>query len=1034
MSDFIHLHAHSTYSFMDGFGTEEQIAERINTLGHTRVAITDHGTMFGHVPYHRVMPKHGIYPIYGCEMYVVDDISVRTRYQESLGVNAIPHVTIFALTQEGYSNLIKLSELSWHEGFYYKPRIDWAALAKYQKGLVVLSGCGGGYPSRLLIADPTTDPELFTEFTTRHELDSKTKGKKLELPKYVTPASYKRALDFCRERRNEIEHYYIEVVPEPGFDVSHLVTDPLFNISRDLGIPAVITSDAHFPREEDYVYQDVLLCSGMNTRLQSEDRLRLPNYQYYDDRATLTNRARKVVTTTPIEAIEQALNNTLLLGNHVDVSIPKGKTVSFYGVTAEKPSNVLLWDHVTEGLKTRFNAGKIPSDRFQEYSDRACVEFEVIQRKNFCDYLLAVSDVISWVKQQGGLVMVRGSAGGCLLLWLTGASETDPILHDLSFDRFFDEDRDDPPDVDIDFEESWRARAIDYMFERYGHENCAQVAALSKLTAKAALQATARALGLERSVFDKLSRALDSKGGDVEEQYTAFKDKTVLDVFQNYPELRLYEGIIGQYKTTSIHAAGVLVSSQPISDVISTILSRDKIPVAAVDKYGAAEIGLLKMDFLVVKSLDVLGQAARKARGSSEWLYHIPLNDQKAIELAKQGALADIFQLDGASAMRVIKEIHADSFDDLVAASALCRPGPADAGAVDIYRDLKINEISRESYLRSMHPVARSIVEKTYGLILYQEQVMKFARLVAGFVKSDMHKLRKGVSGSMGDEWMNQWAGKFVDGATKTVGMSLDEAKFWWNSIATHGSYSFNKSHCVTYGLISYWGLVLKAHHPMEFYEAAMNYASGPTQKRLCTEFRRLGGKVKLFDELKPSNRFEVKNGVMTGPLNMLAGIGPINNQKIVDKSPFKTPEEFYAAVPSRARRQLQQVIESDWDPCLLLPIVKWFPVLKMARADAEYREYGDFVPLKDFPSFGQGTFFVCGYVAVKELDEHKAGVILEDETGTLTVRVSKGKMTQLSADVAKLKVGDFISVLGWWSGEILYVQEVQLVRRADLS
>lgn len=758
---------------MDGYGTEDQVAERIQELGHKRVAITDHGSIFGHVPYFRVMPRYGITPIFGSELYVVDDITVRDRFQATLGVNAIPHVTVLAANHVGYRNLVQLSKRSWVDGFHYKPRVDWRLLSEHQEGLVVLSGCAAGYPTRLLLSQVEGDsPELVPGTS-------------------ITWSAYYRCRDFLAQRRNEIENFFVELVPEPGLDLCQRTSDCLVRLAGELQLPLVLTSDAHFPRAEDYVYQDILLCVGMGKKLRDESRqVKLPPYQYYDDYESMRARAVKVLPTTPIEVIDQALANTTTIAEGCNVELPKGKTVAFPGVAEdEKTGDRLLWHWIKEGLRERQELGLIPN--YKEYYDRAIFEFNVLTRKKYADYILAVSDVIRWVKKQGGLVMVRGSAGGCLILWLVGASETDPIAHDLSFDRFYDSSRPDPPDVDIDFEHKWRDLAIDYMFEKYGQDHCAQVAALSRLTARAALQDTAKVLGIERKLFNRLSNSLDPKNDDVEAQYTAIQDKSVLQVLDDFPELRLYEGLIGQYRHSSIHAAGVLVSSIPISHVIGVILSQDKKLVATVDKHGAAELGLLKMDFLSVDALDVIAEAARAARGSVEWLYTLPLTDDKTFELARAGLLSSVFQLEGASAARVSREIKVSTFNDLVAASALCRPGPADWVAT--YQQNKTEPMAFQRFINSIHPKAANIVRKTWGIILYQEQVMKFAHDVAGLVMADVHKMRKAVTSSLG---LEAWRDKFITGAQEHSAMSKQEAEFWWVAVATHGGYSFNQ--CLT--------------------------------------------------------------------------------------------------------------------------------------------------------------------------------------------------------------------------------------------
>lgn len=444
----------------------------------------------------------------------------------------------------------------------------------------------------------------------------------------------------------------------------------------------------------------------------------------------------------------------------------------------------------------------------QRYWQRACHEWQVLTRKGFADYMLAIIDVVNWMKKQDALVMLRGSAAGCLILWLTGASEVDPILHDLSFERFYDDNRPDPPDVDIDFEQSRRNEAIQYIYSTYGQDCCSQIAALSALKAKAALVDACAAFGIPRNVYGPLATALDSADADVAHQLDTVTDPAAMKVLEQHPELReVVPLMIGQYRQASIHAAGVIISSEPLDHVIGVMLGADKQAVAAIDKRGAAELGLLKMDFLAVKSLDVIAETARRVWGSVQPLYKLPLEDPKALALANDRQLAGVFQLDGQAAARVAARIGIHSFEDLVAASALCRPGPADW--VTTYRTNKEDWHNFATYVGKYHPIAQLIIKKTFGILIFQEQVMALARELAGFDWPKVHQLRKGVADKLGLDpqkgpaWEAEWSKLFIEGCF-WQGVSPTEAKHWWDSIKTHGGYSFNR--CLTGDTLVYRG------------------------------------------------------------------------------------------------------------------------------------------------------------------------------------------------------------------------------------
>jgi DNA polymerase-3 subunit alpha len=984
-------------------GTANQIKDRIEQLGHSRVAITDHGNTFSHAPYSKVFKKGDVRPIYGVEFYIVDDLTEKSRNQKSIGqgVNAFPHITILARTQQGYENLLTLNRISWMQGFYTKPRIDASVLAKYSDGLIVLSGCPGGYPTRILLE-----------------------------------SGYEAAKDYVRNMRNRIEHYYVEVVPCPGLDISYQTSDMLAQIALELQIPMVLTSDAHFPTKEDHPVQDLLLCVGIGKRLNDPDRtLRLPEYQYYCSADELMQRAKDVFRTTPEVHLEQAINNTAIIAGMCDVEIPRGTVVSFPGCTLEKPAPNLLWEWVQQGLNNRYIEGKIPLEKWDEYVQRAQREHVTLANKGFCDYILTIGDVVKHIKDQGGLVMCRGSAGGSILLWLIGASETDPIYHDLSFERFYDENRPDPPDVDVDFEKAWRDKAIEYIFEKYGHDRCARLGALSQLTAKSALQDVSFAYGIPRSEFGILSDALDSKDEDTDRQIHDITDPDILKVLDKHPELLIFKDVIGQYRQSTIHACGVVVANEPLDKMIGIVRDKDSNPVAALDKHSAADLGFLKMDLLAVNSLDIIGRTARIAKGDEKWLYSLPLDDPETFEFAKNLMLTGIFQLDGSAAARVAREIKIDDFNDLVAASALCRPGPADW--VETYRQNKNNKIAFEKYLGGMHPIAAETVRKTYGILLYQEQVMRLARELAGFEWPDVHKLRKGIASSGGYETMIQWKNKFIDGCTDR-GIIKKEAEFWWDSISTHGSYSFNMSHCVTYGIISYWGLYLKTHYPSEFYESSLRIESLMTspnfvlQKRLIREFQHRGGKVSFVDHENLDLSFNIRNNILTGGLCDLKGIGEISARKMIEKGPCSSYSNFLERLPKAVGRKLSKAHDgANWDPAILLQIAPWFPVPMTYPADEQSRWGMGFNAVGRVAEVSPQKLTVAGYVSYIKIDKNKFTAILEDHDAFMVIKISARLKDLVTPKMKQFNVGDYIGIDGWWSGSVMYASDAALIRRA---
>jgi hypothetical protein len=797
-----------------------------------------------------------------------------------------------------------------------------------------------------------------------------------------------------------------------------------------------------------------MLARSMGDLVDAPNRkLKLPDYQFLCTGDELIKRALDATPVVPgVPKYDDlkwlytvAWDNSDHIAEQCEVEIPRLKSVAFPGLPEGKDAAALLYDWVAEGflkLKPKFfghTGGVDPiTDQAieQQYWERAWREYEMLKRKGFCDYMLAIIDVVNWMKTSDGLVMLRGSAGGCLLLWLTGASCVDPIRHDLSFERFWDDNRPDPPDVDIDFEQARRNEAIQYVYNKYGAECCAQIAALSALKAKAALVDAAAALGIQRAVYAPLAAALDSGDSDVDKQLEAITDRAALKVLEDNPELRtLIPLMIGQYRQASIHAAGVLISSEPLDHVIGVMLGQDKQQVAQLDKYGIASLGGMKMDFLSVSALDALALAARRIWGSVAPLYDLPLEDPRALEMANRGYLAGVFQLDGASAARVARTIGIHSFEDIVAASALCRPGPADW--VQTYKQNKENPDQFAAYLANFNPVAAGIVAKTYGIMVFQEQVMRFAERLAGFSWPDVHKLRKGVTDKTGLDpqkgpaWRQEWSTKFVLGCRQQW-VSDQEAMFWWESISTHGGYSFNRAHCVTYGFVGAWMLYLKAHHPSAFYAAYLELeADEVKQGRLAREFLSLHpeNKVKLLDTEHPTASFKaVGERAIAGGLVQLRGVGPKGALKILEQFPDGTDEKsLYAALPRATSALLQQAKDDQqWHLLPLIDLAPWFPVPQLEPRHAASRQKlcADWTISKIARELNGITYAglrLGGYVKACDFDRDRVGFLVEDETGACMVRLANRNINALGSLFKQIQPGDFVIFEGFWSGDTLF-------------
>ncbi len=1007
-----HLHGHSTFSFQDGYGTPQQLTARLAELGHTCCAITDHGNVFAHVPYYKTFRAAGLKPILGCEMYVVSDHTARTTEIRETGENGNPHVTVLAKNQKGYRNLLKLSKISWSDGFYYKPRVDWNLLAQYQEGLVVLTGCISGWPSRLALKDPQL------------------------------------AFEWVQKWRHRFENFYIEIDPAPCMgEVSARATEHLARIAWELKIPAVVTADAHFPRPGDHAAQDLMQCVGIGKKLTDEREFRTPAYQYYCSGQELLERCRAVAPNVPGWFFWEAIKRTSIVAEECNVEIPKGKPIAFPDVPDGQTSADVLYRWIRDGFVERAPGfqnllGEDRQGTADRYWNRAMHELKVLKDKNFCDYVLAVTDVCRWMKLQDVLVMLRGSAGGCLILWLMGASEVDSLRHGLSFERFYDTTRDDPPDIDIDFERLQRGKAIEYVYAKYGADHCSQIAALSKLKAKAAVQDICFALGIPRSEYAPLADALESNDEDVDRQLHEVTDAKALQVLEKYPLIAtLTPKLIGQYRHQSIHAAGVLVSAEPLENFVGIVMGAEKQPVAAVDKKGAAELGLLKIDFLSVNSLDIVATAVRRLGYPVKWLYTLPLDDAEALTLADTGWLAGIFQLDGGAAASVAKRIGIHSFEDVVAASGLCRPGPSEW--VSTYQGYKDNPEELAEYLRHFDPVAQKIIAPTYGILMFQEQVMAMAAEFAGFEVRHVQGLRKGVQDKLGlnpqtgPAWKIEWHARFKAYA-QGMGRRDDEIEFWWDSIESHGGYGFNKAHCTTYGIIGYWMLYLKAHHPAAFYEAYLQLDDDPVKmKKLIGEFKAMGGQVDLLDPRYSQASFSsTPDGRLVGGYQNLRGIGPVTATKVVTRKPYDDWDDlFNRGLSAGVAKRIEEARSGgQWDPQKVIVLAPWFPVPRTLPEHAAVREQYGVMTLDQLPKEkSDGNLTVAGYVTVTKFDRDKTIFVLEDEHRPIVVRIARNfASSERGRSFRTLSAGDYICVSGWWTGDVLFAKDFVLLSRGE--
>ncbi len=791
-SRFVHLHCHTEYSLLDGANKVDQLFERIKLLRQPAVAMTDHGNMFGAVEFYREALKHGIKPIIGCEIYVAP-----TSRFEKKGVDKGPkeynnHLVLLAMNRDGYRNLCKLVSLGYMEGFYYKPRIDKDLLKELNGGLIALSACLQGEVSQALSAGNAEKAKAAAE-------------------------TY---LSIFEDR------YYIEIQDNKLAEqekVNHL----LIELAKDLSIPLVATNDCHYGEREDYQAHDVLLCVQTGKTVNEENRLRLETEELYLKSAEEMMRGFDYCT----EAVER----TVEIADRCNLEIEFG---NYHFPTFKPPREASLDDYLDDlahaGLAERLRGITDPATR-KTYEDRLAYELDVIKKMQFPGYFLVVADFINYAKKNGIPVGPgRGSSAGSLVAYALKITDLDPIRHVLLFERFLNPERRSMPDIDVDFCIRGRSRVIQYVKDKYGSDRVAQIATFGTLKAKAAIKDVGRALGFSFAETDAIAKLIPApkQGFDYplresikmeprlqELIKTDLRVKTLID-----HALRL-EGLT---RHASTHAAGVVLSNLPLVDHLPLFVDKEGGIVTQFDMGSVEKIGLVKFDFLGLKTLTLIHDCLKlveSTQGATIDLNKLPLDDKKTYRLLCNGNTVGVFQLESSGIREMTVKIRPNCFEDLVAILALYRPGPLDSGMAEEYIKRKHGK-EKTKYL---HPHLGPVLKDTYGVIVYQEQVMQIAQVLAGYSMGEADILRRAM-GKKNPEEMAAQRERFVEGAQRNK-IDAQKAGEIFDQMETFARYGFNKSHSAAYAMVSYQTAYLKAHFPVEFMAALMTSEIGDTDK-----------------------------------------------------------------------------------------------------------------------------------------------------------------------------------------------------------
>jgi len=789
---FTHLHVHTEYSLLDGMCRIPELVARAKELGMESLAITDHGVMYGVIQFYLAAREVGIKPVIGCEVYVAQD----SRFSRSAGDKDSYHLVLLAKNQTGYQNLVQLVTKAHLEGFYYKPRVDKELLQEYHQGLIALSACASG-----------------------------------EVPRLTLEGRLQEAKQAALWYQQTFGDFYLEIQRHPIPELEQ-INQGLIAIGRELHIPLVATNDVHYVNRQDASSHDLLLCIQTNSSIYDDKRMKMPGDFFY-----LRSPAEM---TELFQDIPQAVENTQRIAEKCDleldfghlhfpeVELPQGKTADQF-----------LAELCYHGLRQCYPNPTPEIEKRLEY------ELEVIRQTQFAHYFLVVWDIISFAKKQGILFGVRGSAAASIALYCLGITAVDPIAHKLVFERFLNIERREMPDIDLDFEDGRRDEVIAYVSQKYGHDRVAQIITFGTLGARAVIRDTGRALGMPYSDVDRvarlipfgpsmtLARAMD-ENSELRQIY--HEDATVRNLIDS---ARKIEGIA---RHASTHAAGIVISREPLTEYVplqraSKGDGQEQV-MTQFTMEDIARVGLLKMDFLGLVNLTILGKAKQiihQNRGIDIDLRNIPMDDAKTFSLLASGETAGVFQLEGAGMRRYIKELKPTSFSDIAAMVALYRPGPMEHIPTFIKAKHGIEPI------RYPHPSLSSILEETYGVIVYQEQVLFIVQTLAGYSLGQADIFRKAM-GKKVPEVMKKEKRNFIAGAKKN-GFSVEVASDVFALIEPFAGYAFNKAHAVSYALIAYQTAYLKANYPVEYITAFL-IANADQSEKVATavaECRRLG-------------------------------------------------------------------------------------------------------------------------------------------------------------------------------------------------
>lgn len=875
---FVHLHVHSHYSLLDGLATIPDLVRRAKEHGMPSLALTDHGALYGLIEFYQEAKSAGVKPILGMEAYLAPhDLHLKRPKLD----DRTTHLTLLALTNEGYRNLLELATIAQLDGFYYKPRLDLPTLARLHEGIIALSGCQSGTIPRLLLQHKQEEAEQHA----RSLVETLGEG-----------------------------NVYIELQRNPLHDVEERVRQKsldqdLISLARALNLPLVATADVHYLDPEDVEAQDVLVCIGTGATVQEEKRLDMRGTDLsFTDPETMMKRFADV---------PEAIAHTLAIAERSALQLNSGKWFfPHFPLPPKKTSHEYLSELAVQGLAERM--GMVTPEALR----RLTYELEIIAKKGYATYFLVVADFVRFTRERSIITTTRGSAAGSLVAYALGITTLNPLEFELPFERFLNPERPSPPDIDVDLEDARRDEVIAYVTEKYGKDHAARICTFGTMLARAAVRDVARALGRPYGDGDRIAKLIPlgsqgmpmtiTRAKEQEPQLAriSLEDPTVAQI------LSLAEKIEGCARHASVHAAGVVIAPSRLTDFTPLQREHGNNIITQYDMHACEAVGLLKIDFLGIRNLSIIGEAVRIIKattGIEVDLARLPLDDEKTYALLARGDTIGLFQLGGTGMTRYLKELKPTNIFDIMAMLALFRPGPMESIPEYIRRKHHPRAVS---YL---HPALKPILERSLGILVYQDDVLLIAVHLAGYTWAETDKLRKAMGKKIPREMQLQKA-KFIQGCIAHGKLKEVTAENLWHLIEPFAAYGFGKAHAASYAIIAYHTAYLKAHFAAQYMTAVLTQESGnmETIAEAVQECRKLGIEVLPPDINESRSSFTyLNNRAIRFGLTAIKNLGSDTVAAAIrereEKGPFMDLSDLLRRLPQETvnKKSLESMVHS---------------------------------------------------------------------------------------------------------------------------